>query len=94
MANGGVHESIDRREWKVVFWAGFVQIYEVNAHPPLSACFLYHNHIRQPLGIMYFTNEVSFQKLEVSCFAAANLLESSFLFFCLTGQTSGLIFKE
>ena len=62
MSDKGVHQSVDRGEWKIVFVAGFIQIREVDAHSPLSASLFYHNNIGEPIRIVHLSDEVRFQE--------------------------------
>ena len=45
MAYSSIHQLIYLRHGKGVFWAGLVQICEVNTYSPLSILLLYHYSI-------------------------------------------------
>ena len=49
--------------WVTVLGAGFVEIHEINAHSPFSIGFLDHDHICQPVGVVYFPNEICMEQL-------------------------------
>ncbi|MER8252670.1 hypothetical protein ABS207_20020, partial [Acinetobacter baumannii] len=47
---------------EAIFWAGFVQIGEVNAHTPFPAGLLYQYYVRQPFQVVSFSDEPSGQE--------------------------------
>ena len=55
-----VYQGIYPREGIAVFWARPIEIREIDAHPPLSIRFFDHDHICQPVGVVYFSDETSF----------------------------------
>ena len=57
-----VHQSIYPREGIAVFWERPIEIREINAHSPFSISLLDHDHdhIRQPVGVVYFSVETNF----------------------------------
>ena len=63
MPYSGIHLLVYSRHGERIFWAGFIQIYEVHTYSPLSI-FLFHNHsIGQPFRVEHFFNNPSLFKL-------------------------------
>ena len=58
-----IHQLIDLGQRITVFWACFVQIGEVHAHPPSSISFLDEHHIQDPLRILALSNEACLQQV-------------------------------
>ena len=63
MACGCVYQLIYLRHREQIFWAGFIQIYEVYTNSPFPALLLYHYSIGQPLGIKNFLDSSCFFEL-------------------------------
>ena len=60
MSSRRVYQSIYPREGVVVFWARPVEVCEIDAHSPLLVSLLDHDYVRQPVGVVYFSNETYF----------------------------------
>ena len=46
-----------------VFGAGLIEVREVYAHPPFSIGLFNHDHVGQPIGVVYFLDEVCLKQL-------------------------------
>ena len=54
-----VHKLVNLGQREVVLRVSTIQICEVNAHSPFPVCLFDHDDVGQPLGIIYFSDEVS-----------------------------------
>ena len=63
MSGRGVYKPVNDWKRETVFWTNLVQASEIDTHSPLALGFLYHDHVRQPIGILYFPNKPGFKEL-------------------------------
>ena len=63
MSYGRVYQGIYPWEWVTIFWAGSVEIHEINAHPPFSIGLFNHNHVCQPVGVIHLPNKICIKQL-------------------------------
>ena len=62
VANSSIHYEVDSRQGKAVFWASLVNIGKVNVELSFAICLLDENHISQPVGIIYFSDNSSLEE--------------------------------
>ena len=62
MARGSVHQLVDPGKGLAVLWASFIQLFEVDTHPPLAVCFLDQDNIGDPLWIIDLLDESGLEK--------------------------------
>ena len=53
-----VYQLVNPGQGKTILRASTIQICEVDAHSPLPVCFLDHDDIGQPLGIIDFSDKI------------------------------------
>ena len=53
-----VYQSIYLWEWIAVLRASLVEVREVYTHPPFTIGLFNHDHVCQPVGVVYFSDEV------------------------------------
>lgn len=61
MSSSGVDHLVYSREGKAIFWAGFVEVVEIYAYPPVLVVFLHEDRVCNPLGTFSFTYESTVQ---------------------------------
>ena len=66
------NQSIYPRKWIAVFQAGFIEVREVYTHPPFSISLFNHDDVRQPIGIVYFSDEICLKQF-------SNFLNNDFI---------------
>ena len=54
VVRGGIYYKVDPRQGKTVFWAGSIDVSEVNAESSFAIFLFDENHINQPIGVIYF----------------------------------------
>ena len=85
MAKGGIYHKVDPRQGKTIFWAGSIDINKVNAESPFDICLFDENHVSQPVGVIYFPDNLSLEEF-------ANFFVDRFL--SLWGEASSLLFDK
>ena len=61
MSSHRVYQSIYPKEGIAVFRAHPIEVREIDAHSPLPISLLDHDYVRQPVEVVYFSNEICFQ---------------------------------
>ena len=85
MDSRGVHYEVDSGQGKAVFRISPINIDKINAGSPFSICLLDKNHISQPVGVIYFSDNSGLEEF-------ANLFVDRLLPFW--GEASSLMFDE
>ena len=58
MLSHRVNQDVNQQEEVTIFWACLIQVGEVYTRPPLSADFLDHHHVCQPVEVVDLPNEI------------------------------------
>ena len=85
MARGGIYYKVNPRQGKIVFWAGSIDVSEVNVESPFSICLFDENHVSQPVGVIYFPDSSSLEEF-------TNFFVYRFL--SLWGEASSFLFDR
>ena len=56
MAGSGIHDEVDSRQRETVFWAGSVDVSEVDVESPLTVRFFDKYDVGQPFGIFHLSD--------------------------------------
>ena len=61
---GGIYYKVDPRQGKAVFWAGSIDVSEVNAESSFSIFLFDENHINLPIGVIYFPDSSGLEEFD------------------------------